>query len=193
MILIIDNYDSFTYNLYQLVAEFGAAVRVVRNDELSIDQIRELKPSGIILSPGPGHPKDAGVTVDVLLELGASIPVLGVCLGHQAIAQAFGGQVVSAPRLMHGKSSVVTHDKLGIFAQSESPMQVGRYHSLMIATETIPDCLQVTSQTEDGLIMGVRHRQLPIEGVQFHPESVLTPNGQNLIKQFLLQTGELVA
>ncbi|HCD52332.1 MAG TPA: anthranilate/aminodeoxychorismate synthase component II [Balneolaceae bacterium] len=184
MILIIDNYDSFTYNLVHLVAEETDEYKVIRNDALTIDEIKALNPDKILLSPGPGRPHDAGVTEDVIRELGKEIPVLGVCLGHQAIGEVFGAEVVHAPSLMHGKVSQIQHDGKSIFDGCEENFTATRYHSLVLAPETIPQELEVTAKTDD-VIMGVRHRQYPIEGIQFHPESILTTEGPKMIKNWL--------
>jgi anthranilate synthase component II len=180
MILVIDNYDSFTYNLVHLIAR-EADVRVVRNDEIEVDAIRALEPAGILISPGPGRPADAGVTESVIRKLGASIPTLGVCLGHQAIGEVFGGRVDYAPELMHGKTSQVRHDGRGVFDGVEQPFVATRYHSLVVAREGLPDVLEITAESEDGTIMGLRHRSWPVEGIQFHPESVLTTEGPRMI------------
>ena len=192
MILVIDNYDSFTYNLVQYLGELGqelpiaSDIRVYRNDAISLAEIQELKPDGILISPGPGRPEDAGISLQLIEQLGSKIPILGVCLGHQSIGQVFGGQVVSAPVLMHGKTSPVYHENTGIFAGLESPFTATRYHSLVIERQTIPDTLEVTAWVEDGTIMGVRHRDYHhLQGVQFHPESILTDNGKSLLRNFL--------
>ena len=190
MILMIDNYDSFTYNLVQYLGELGAVVKTVRNDEISIDEIRALNPDGIVISPGPCTPDDAGISLEVVARLGAAIPVLGVCLGHQCIGQVFGGRVVRADKVMHGKTSMMHHRGQGVFAGLPQPFEATRYHSLVLKKDSVPDCLEVTAWTEkpDGAIeeiMGVRHRSLPIEGVQFHPESILTRAGRDLLRNFL--------
>jgi anthranilate synthase component 2 len=190
MLLMIDNYDSFTYNLVQYLGELGQAVKVVRNDALDVAGIRALKPSHIMISPGPGTPDDAGVSLDVLRELSGEIPVFGVCLGHQAIGQAFGGKVVRAKRIMHGKTSPMIHRGQGVFAGLPNPFEATRYHSLVVEQASLPDCLEVTAWTEnaDGSIdeiMGLRHKSLPVEGVQFHPESILTQHGHDLLANFL--------
>jgi anthranilate synthase component II len=194
MLIVIDNYDSFTYNLVQylgeLAVDFPVAndIRVFRNDKISIDEIRTLKPDGIVISPGPGRPEDAGISLNLIEELGASLPILGVCLGHQSIGQIFGGKIVSAPELMHGKTSEVSHSGVGVFRGIENPMTATRYHSLIIDRDTCPDALEITAWVDDGTIMGVRHRNYPhIEGVQFHPESVLTTSGKQLLRNFLEQ------
>ena len=183
MLLMIDNYDSFTYNLVHLFQELGAEVRVFRNDAITPDEAAELAPSHVVISPGPGRPADAGVSVDVIRRLGPRVPTLGVCLGHQAIVAAFGGEVGQARALLHGKSSPIEHDGKGIFAGLPANFEAGRYHSL--AALNVPAELEVTARTPDGEVMGVRHRELPIEGVQFHPESVLTPLGHELAENFL--------
>ena len=184
MILLIDNYDSFTYNLAQYFGELGAPPTVRRNDEITVDEIDALHPSHIVISPGPGRPEDAGVSVEVIRRFGETTPVLGVCLGHQGIGIAFGGEVVRASQLMHGKTSTVTHDGKGVFRGISQPFVAGRYHSLVVA-DPLPDALEPTARTEDGTLMGVRHRTLPIHGVQFHPESVLTGEGRQVLKNFL--------
>jgi anthranilate synthase component 2 len=185
VILLIDNYDSFTYNLYQYVEELGHRCKVIRNDEKTVDQIRALKPSRIVLSPGPGDPDSAGVTLEVLRELSGVVPILGVCLGHQAIGQAFGGRVVRAPQMMHGKVSEVTHDGQGVFKGLASPFKATRYHSLIVEKKSLPKCLRVTARTADGIIMGLRHDRLAVEGVQFHPESIMTEGGKAMLGNFL--------
>lgn len=185
MILLIDNYDSFTFNLYQYIEELGHRCKVVRNDEKTVEQIRKLKPSRIVLSPGPGDPDSAGVTLQVIRELQGKIPILGVCLGHQAIGQAFGGRVIRAPMMMHGKLSAVKHDGRGVFKGVASPFQATRYHSLIVEKKSLPKCLRITATSADGLIMGLRHSELPIEGVQFHPESIMTEGGKSMIGNFL--------
>ena len=184
MILLIDNYDSFTYNLAQYLGELGAPPVVRRNDEITLEEIEALHPSHIVISPGPGRPDDAGISVDVIRRFGPLVPVLGVCLGHQGIGVAFGGAVVRAPQLMHGKVSTVQHDGRGVFRGVSQPFVAGRYHSLIVADPLPPD-LEAAARTEDGTLMGVRHRQFPIHGVQFHPESVLTGEGKQLLKNFL--------
>ena len=190
MILMIDNYDSFTYNLVQYLGELGADVNTVRNDAITPDGIRELDPAGIVISPGPCTPDEAGVSLDGVRELSGEIPILGVCLGHQAIGQAFGGDVVRAGRVMHGKTSDIHHDDKGVFAGLPQPFEATRYHSLVVDRESLPDCLVETAWTvrDDGSrgeIMGLRHRELPVEGVQFHPESILTRSGHDLLRNFL--------
>ncbi|MBS1187862.1 MAG: Anthranilate synthase [Burkholderiaceae bacterium] len=185
MLLMIDNYDSFTYNLVQYFGELGEEVRTYRNDEITIEQIEAMKPDRICLSPGPCTPAEAGICIDVLKHFAGKIPMLGVCLGHQAIGAAFGGKVVRAQEIMHGKTSDITHTGVGIFRGLPSPFTVIRYHSLAIERESLPDCLEITAQTADGEIMGVRHKEYPIEGVQFHPESILSEHGHALLKNFL--------
>jgi anthranilate synthase/aminodeoxychorismate synthase-like glutamine amidotransferase len=185
MILLIDNYDSFTYNLYQVLSALGAEVQVKRNDEITIDEIRALQPSGIVVSPGPGTPDDAGISCDIMRDIGPSIPTLGVCLGHQCIAAAFGGNVIGAPVLMHGKTSQVFHTQTGVLADLPSPFQAVRYHSLTVDEPSLPPSLEVTARSEDGTIMGLKHRKYPIQGVQFHPESVLTLEGPKLLSNFV--------
>jgi anthranilate synthase component 2 len=193
MLLMIDNYDSFTFNLVQYLQTLGAEVKVVRNDELSVRQVEALAPDRIVISPGPCTPNEAGVSVDVIRELGARVPVLGVCLGHQSIGQAYGGDVVRAKTIMHGKTSRIRHEGRGVFAGLPDAYEATRYHSLVVSRETLPDCLEVTAWTdsEDGSfdeIMGLRHREHPVEGVQFHPESILTEHGHALLKNFLERT-----
>ncbi len=194
MLLVIDNYDSFTYNLVQylgeLSAEFpvAAEIKVHRNDQISLEQIRQLNPDAVVISPGPGRPEEAGISLDLIRELGPTLPILGVCLGHQSIGQVYGGQIVSAPELMHGKTSAVHHTGKGVFAGLENPLTATRYHSLVIDRQTCPEILEITAWTADGTIMGVRHRLYPhIEGVQFHPESILTTAGKHLLRNFLTQ------
>lgn len=197
MILVIDNYDSFTYNLVQYLGELGkeipiaAEVQVYRNDKITLEQIRQLQPDAVVISPGPGRPEESGVSLDIIRELGPTLPVLGVCLGHQAIGQVFGGTITSAPELMHGKTSPVQHTNLGVFKDLDNPLTATRYHSLVIDRDTCPDVLEITAWVEDGTIMGVRHRQYPhIQGVQFHPESVLTQSGKLLLQNFLQEVSQ---
>lgn len=194
MLLMIDNYDSFTYNVVQYLGELGAEVRVIRNDEMTIAQIEALNPERIVVSPGPCTPSEAGVSIEAILHFAGKLPILGVCLGHQSIGQAFGGDVVRARQVMHGKTSPVLHRDLGVFAGLNNPLTVTRYHSLVVKRDTLPDCLEVTAWTAhaDGSvdeIMGLRHKTLNIEGVQFHPESILTEQGHELFANFLKQTG----
>ena len=185
MILVIDNYDSFTYNLYQYLGELGASTRVVRNDELTADEAVALRPERIVISPGPGTPDGAGISLELIRRAAGRVPVLGVCLGHQALGQAFGGRVVRAPTLMHGKTSPIHHDGRTVFAGLPDPFIATRYHSLIVDRGSVPDCLEVSAWTSDGIVMGLRHRSLPLEGVQFHPESILTAAGKDLLRNFL--------
>ena len=185
MLLLLDNYDSFTYNVYQLLSELGAEVEVVRNDVATVGELASRHYSGVVISPGPGEPKDAGVTEELIQTMKGVVPILGVCLGHQAIGEVFGGKVVRAPKIVHGKTSRIRHDGVGIYRDLPQPFDVGRYHSLILERETLPDCLAVTAETEDGIIMGVRHKEYDVEGVQFHPESILTPEGRTLLGNFL--------
>jgi anthranilate synthase component II len=185
MLLLIDNYDSFTYNLAQYLGELGAEVKVIRNDAIDITGIAALAPGRIVISPGPCTPDEAGVSLAAIREFAGKVPLLGVCLGHQAIGRAFGGKVVRARTLMHGKTSPVRHDGRGVFRGLANPFEAGRYHSLAISRDGFPECLEISAETDDGEIMGVRHRTLPVEGVQFHPESVLTEHGLALLKNFL--------
>lgn len=185
MLLMIDNYDSFTYNIVQYFGELGEDVRVYRNDEITIEQIEALNPDRICISPGPKAPKQAGISVEVLKHFAGKKPILGVCLGHQAIGEAFGGQVIRAKQVMHGKTSLIAHTGVGVFKDIPSPFTVIRYHSLAIERASLPSCLEVTAWTDDGEIMGVRHREYDIEGVQFHPESILSEHGHALLKNFL--------
>ena len=189
MLLIIDNYDSFTFNLVHYFQELGAATHVVRNDALSVAEALELRPSGVVLSPGPCDPDRAGICLDLISEAPETLPILGVCLGHQSIGQAFGGDVISAKSIMHGKTSPVRHDGTGIFAGLPSPFTATRYHSLAVKPETLPDCLIATAHTEDGEIMGLAHRDRPVHGVQFHPESIASEHGHDLLRNFLDFTG----
>ena len=185
MILIIDNYDSFTYNLVHIVAEVTDNYKVIRNDELSVDEIRELNPSKILISPGPGRPEDAGATESVIRDLGTDIPIMGVCLGHQAIGQVFGAEVIHAPSLMHGKTSIIEHDGVSVFKGVEENFIATRYHSLALKPSSIPESLTISARTADGVIMGVRHKEYPIEGIQFHPESILTTEGPKIVRNWL--------
>jgi anthranilate synthase component II len=189
MILMIDNYDSFTYNLVQYLGELGAEVAVFRNDEISIEKAEAMRPSHIVLSPGPCTPNEAGVTLPVLQRLAGKAPILGVCLGHQAIGQAFGGKVVRAKQVMHGKVSRIQHDRKGVFSEIPDAFVATRYHSLVVQRESLPECLEITAQAEDGEIMGLRHRSLPVEGVQFHPEALLTEHGHKMLQNFLQGRG----
>ena len=187
MILMIDNYDSFTYNLVQYLGELGADLKVYRNDALTLVQIQRMHPDRIVISPGPGRPEDAGVCVDLIREFAGKVPILGVCLGHQAIGYAYGGNIIRAQRLMHGKTSMIQHNQKGIFQGIENPFEATRYHSLVIERETLPHCLEITAWTtdKDREIMGVRHKQFPLWGVQFHPESILTKAGKDILRNFL--------
>lgn len=191
MLLLLDNYDSFTYNIYQLFSDIGAQVEVVRSDKISIDGIRAKDYRGIIISPGPGVPQDAGISEEVIRQLGGEIPILGICLGHQAIGEVFGGRVVRAGEIVHGKASPIRHSGTGLYRDIPNPTEVARYHSLIIARENLPDVLDVTSQLDDGTIMGVRHKTLPIEGIQFHPESILTPEGRRMMQNYLTDIGAI--
>lgn len=185
MILLIDNYDSFTWNLYQYFSELGADVLVRRNDDITLEQIEALAPAKIVISPGPCTPDDAGISLDVIRHYAGRIPLLGVCLGHQAIAQAFGARIVRAEKVMHGKTSPVTHNQQGVFRGLNNPLTVTRYHSLVIAADTLPACFEVTARSDSGEIMGIRHQQWDLEGVQFHPESILSEQGHDLLANFL--------
>ncbi|UBF27394.1 aminodeoxychorismate/anthranilate synthase component II [Kovacikia minuta CCNUW1] len=192
MILVIDNYDSFTYNLVQYLGELGAEfaiageIQVHRNDQITLEQVRQLQPDAIVISPGPGRPEDAGISLELIQQMGPEMPILGVCLGHQSIGQVFGGKIVSAPVLMHGKTSQVSHTEIGVFQGLENPLTATRYHSLVIDPQGFPEVLEITAWVDDGTIMGVRHRHYPhIQGVQFHPESVLTASGKQLLRNFL--------
>jgi anthranilate synthase/aminodeoxychorismate synthase-like glutamine amidotransferase len=185
MLLVIDNYDSFTYNLVQYFGELGAEPLVKRNDEISVDDIRTLKPERIVISPGPCTPNEAGISCDVIRSFSETTPILGVCLGHQCMGQVFGGDVVRANRLMHGKTSPIIHDGKGVFRDLPNPFEATRYHSLLVKRETFPDCLEVSAETAEKEIMGLRHKTLPVHGVQFHPESILTAEGKHLLKNFL--------
>ena len=185
MLVVIDNYDSFTYNLVQYLAELGEDVRVVRNDEVTVEQLRDMSPQRIVISPGPCTPNEAGISLEVVTRLAGEIPILGVCLGHQSIGQAFGGQVVRARQVVHGKTSRIFHDEQGLFAGLPNPFEATRYHSLVVSREGLPDCLEITAKTWDEEIMGLRHKSLPVEGVQFHPESFLTTAGKDLLRNFV--------
>jgi anthranilate synthase component II len=188
-VLVIDNYDSFVYNLVQYLGELGAEPVVYRHDELTVDEAVDLAPDAVLVSPGPGRPEDAGVSNEAIRRLGADRPVLGVCLGHQCIGQVFGGEVVRAPALMHGKTSLVRHAGVGVFAGLPDPFEATRYHSLVVRPDSVPDELEVTAWTDDDVVMGLRHRELPIQGVQFHPESILTVGGHDLLRNFLRSAG----
>ncbi|MBT6035910.1 MAG: aminodeoxychorismate/anthranilate synthase component II [Kordiimonadaceae bacterium] len=181
----MDNYDSFTYNLYHYLGEIGAEVEVFRNDEISVDELNAKKPQGIILSPGPCTPDDAGICMDIIDKLGADIPILGVCLGHQSIGQVYGGKVIRAPYLMHGKVSKINHSNKSVFEGFKSPFDATRYHSLIVDRDSLPDTLEITSETDDGIIMGLSHKQHPVHGVQFHPESIASEHGHDLLKNFI--------
>ncbi len=185
MILVIDNYDSFTFNLVQLLGELGQQIKVLRNDAVTVREVGAMAPDRIVISPGPGRPENSGIIVDAVRELAGSIPILGVCLGHQAIGYAFGGRVVQAPRIMHGKTSDIYHDGRTIFSDLANPFRATRYHSLVVAADGFPGCLEISARTDDGVIMGLRHRTLSVEGVQFHPESILTDAGRHLLANFL--------
>ncbi len=185
MLLLVDNYDSFTFNLYQYLGELGAEVKVVRNDEVTVEKALALRPDRIVISPGPGNPDEAGISMDLIRAATGKVPLLGVCLGHQSLAQAFGGRIVRAPKLMHGKTSEIHHDGRTVFAGLPAPFTATRYHSLVADRATLPACLEVSAWTDDGVIMGARHRAAPVEGVQFHPESILTTAGKDLLRNFL--------
>ncbi len=185
MILVIDNYDSFTYNLVQYLEELGEVPQVWRNDKITLEEIEQLAPARIVISPGPCTPSEAGVSVDVVRRFGATLPILGVCLGHQSIGQAFGGRIVRAERLMHGKTSMIEHDSRTIYQGVSNPFEATRYHSLIVERSTLPDCLEISAETREGEIMGVRHKDHPVEGVQFHPESILTSAGKDILRNFL--------
>ncbi|TAN43548.1 MAG: aminodeoxychorismate/anthranilate synthase component II [Nitrospirae bacterium] len=185
MLLMIDNYDSFTYNLVQYLGELGEDVRVYRNDRVTIPEIEKIAPDRIVVSPGPCTPNEAGISIEAIKYFKDKLPILGVCLGHQSIGAAFGGDIIRAPKIMHGKTSLIHHDNKTIFKGLPNPFEATRYHSLIIKKETIPDCLEISAQTEDGVIMGVRHKELKVEGVQFHPESILTSAGKDLLANFL--------
>ena len=188
MLLLIDNYDSFTYNLYQYLSELGAEVQVVRNDKTTPAEVESMAPERIVVSPGPGTPRDAGISVDIIRHFAGRVPILGVCLGHQCIGDAFGGVVAGAGEIKHGKTSIITHEGKGVLRGLASPFEAIRYHSLAIQREGFPECLEVTAESESGVIMAVRHRELPVEGVQFHPESILTPVGHDVLRNFLETT-----
>ena len=190
MLLLIDNYDSFTYNLYQYLAELGAEVVTARNDQISLEEITALAPEGIVVSPGPCTPREAGVSNAVIRHFGSQLPVLGVCLGHQCLGEVYGGVVSRAGEIRHGKTSAIHHSGQGVLAGLPNPFEGIRYHSLVVEPESLPDCLEVTAWTDNGLIMGLRHKEYPVEGVQFHPESIMTPVGHDLLRNFLRQVGE---
>ena len=185
MILVIDNYDSFTYNLVQYLGELGADLKTYRNDKITINEIKKLSPEKIVISPGPGYPKDAGISISVIKEFAGKVPILGVCLGHQAIGEAFGGKIVQAKRLLHGKTSMIHHDGKTIFKALPNPFTATRYHSLIIERSSLPECLEISAWTKEDEIMGVRHKEYKVEGIQFHPESILTTEGKKLLKNFL--------
>ena len=187
MILLIDNYDSFTYNLYQYLCELGAEVEVVRNDKVTLEDVEEMRPEGIVISPGPCTPVEAGISNDVVTHMGVRVPVLGVCLGHQSVGYAYGGTVGVAEEIMHGKTSLVYHDGKGVYEGLPNPFEAIRYHSLVVYPESLPECLEITSRTSKGLVMGVRHKTLPVEGIQFHPESIMTKVGHDVLRNFLKQ------
>ncbi|OPY83429.1 MAG: Aminodeoxychorismate/anthranilate synthase component 2 [Smithella sp. PtaU1.Bin162] len=189
MILLIDNYDSFTFNIVQYLGQMGESVRVFRNDKITLPEIERLKPQAIFLSPGPRSPREAGITVEVVRSFYRTIPIMGICLGHQSIGYAFGGAISRAGRIMHGKTSMIINDGKTIFAGLPNPFSAGRYHSLIVERESLPGCLEISAETAEKEIMGLRHRQYPVEGIQFHPESVLTPQGKRIIKNFLKYTG----
>ncbi len=188
-ILVLDNYDSFVFNLVQYLGELGADPIVHRSDALTVDQIVELEPDGVLISPGPGRPEDAGLSNAVITRLGGQVPVFGVCLGHQCIGQVYGGDVVRAPQIMHGKTSLIHHGGAGVFTGLPEPFEATRYHSLVVDRESVPEVLEITAHTDDGLVMGLRHRELDVEGVQFHPESILTASGHQLVGNFLERCG----
>ena len=185
MILMIDNYDSFTYNLVQYLGVLGSEVEVYRNDKITLDEIESMKPERIVISPGPGTPQSAGITISMIERFHSKLPILGVCLGHQAIGAAFGGRVLHAARIMHGKTSEISHDGRGVFRDLPDPITATRYHSLAVERKSLPSCLEVSAEAEDGEIMGLRHREYPVEGIQFHPESILTKEGMNILRNFL--------
>jgi anthranilate synthase/aminodeoxychorismate synthase-like glutamine amidotransferase len=185
MILLIDNYDSFTYNIFQYLSCLGAKVKVVRNDAIAVKDVARLKPEAIVLSPGPGTPDESGITLETITTYTGKIPILGVCLGHQSIGQAFGGKVIRAGKLMHGKTSMIQHTNKGVFKGLPNPLEVTRYHSLIVERKSLPDCLEVTATTDDGMIMGLRHKRYLVEGVQFHPESYVTQKGMEMLQNFL--------
>ena len=185
MIIVIDNYDSFTYNLVQYLGELGEELKVFRNDKITVKEIEKLKPNKIVISPGPGTPKDAGISIEVIKQFAGKLPILGVCLGHQAIAEAFGGKIIRADRLMHGKTSEIQHDNKGVFKGLANPFTATRYHSLLVEKKSLPNCFELSAWTNEGEIMGLRHKEFKLEGVQFHPESILTYSGKKLLANFL--------
>jgi anthranilate synthase/aminodeoxychorismate synthase-like glutamine amidotransferase len=193
MLLMIDNYDSFTYNLYQYLSELGAQVETVRNDKITLEDIEVMSPEGIIVSPGPCTPREAGISNDIIRSFGPRLPVLGVCLGHQCIGQVYGGTVDRAPEIRHGKTSMINHTGQGVLAGLPNPFEAIRYHSLIVYRDDLPDSLEVTAWTDDGLIMGLRHKEYPVEGVQFHPESIMTPVGHDLLQNFLDRVSQATA
>ena len=190
MILLIDNYDSFTYNVYQYVANLGYPVTVIRNDMITIDEIKQADYTGIIISPGPGIPAKAGISKEVIANFAGKMPILGICLGHQAIGEVFGGKVIRAPQPVHGKAEYIIHRGNGIYRDLPKPFMAGRYHSLIVEKTSLPDCLEITATSQDGLIMGLKHREFDVEGVQFHPESILTPQGSKVLENFLAKIGK---
>lgn len=185
MLLLLDNYDSFTYNVYQLLSSLGASVEVIRNDRIVVEEIAKRGYEGIVISPGPGVPSEAGITEEVIRQLKGRLPMLGICLGHQAIGEVFGGQIVRAGEIVHGKTSPLIHNGKGLYANLPQNIEVGRYHSLVVDRNTVPDCLEITAELANGMIMGLRHKEYDIEGIQFHPESILTPQGETMMKNFL--------
>lgn len=189
MLLLLDNYDSFTYNVYQLLSELGAQVEVVRNDKITVQEVESRGYEAIVISPGPGVPSDAGITEELIDYMKGKVPILGICLGHQAIGEVFGGKVINAGEIVHGKTSKITHSGTGLYDGVPQGVDIGRYHSLIVERDTLPDCLEVTAQLEDGMIMGLRHKEYDIEGMQFHPESILTPAGKNMMKNFIKRIG----
>ena len=191
MILLLDNYDSFTYNIYQLLSELGTEVEVIRHDCITVEEIRQRGYEALVISPGPGVPKEAGISEDAIRQLGAELPILGICLGHQAIGEVYGGKVVRAGAIVHGKSSALHHDGRGLYEGLPQNTPVARYHSLIVERESLPDCLEVASELEDGTIMGLRHKEYPVEGIQFHPESILTPEGHKMLANFLKRLGKV--
>ena len=188
MLLLIDNYDSFTYNLYQYLSELGQDVKVIRNNKITLDEIEIMSPERIVISPGPSTPLQAGISNDVIRYFGSRLPILGVCLGHQCIGYAYGGHIFQAKQIMHGKSSLIHHDNTGVFTGLPNPLSAIRYHSLVVKRDTLPDCLEITAWTDDGTIMGLRHKKYPVAGIQFHPESFMTQSGKELLKNFLMRS-----